>query len=163
VEFTESRWNTVCFTGHRPEKLTLAEDQVRGALRKGIDKALEWKYTTFISGMAPGVDIWAAEEILALKKGHPEIKLICAIPYDGFDRNWNTEWKEKFDAVKSQADEAYFICPKSMRAAPIIRDKWMVDHSSLVIAVYTGGKGGTRTTIEYAEKQKIKVLNILKE
>ena len=30
--------------------------------------------------MAPGVDIWAAEEVLELKKANSEIKLICAVP-----------------------------------------------------------------------------------
>ncbi len=163
MEFTTSRWDTVCFTGHRPEKLKQSEIQVREALRMGIRNALKWKYTTFITGMAPGVDIWAAEEILDLKKEKPEIRLVCAIPYDGFSQNWDDVWKEKYSDVKSAADEVYFICPKKQRSAPVVRDKWMVDHSSMVIAVYNGEKGGTRTTVEYAEKKKIRVVNVLKE
>ena len=71
MEFPASKWNTVCFTGHRPEKLTQGEEEVREALREGIQQTLKWKYTVFISGMAPGVDIWAAKEILALKKEKP--------------------------------------------------------------------------------------------
>ena len=161
MEFTTSRWDTVCFTGHRPEKLTQSEGEVREALRAGIGRALKWKYTVFISGMAPGVDIWAAEEILALRKERPDLKLICAVPYDGFAAKWEAEWKERYDTILAQADEIHYICPKNTRAAPIIRDKWMVDHSSLVIAFYNGEMGGTRTTVEYAEKQKIRVLNVM--
>ena len=141
---TTSKFDTVCFTGHRPEKLTQSEETVREALRKGIDQALAWRCTTFISGMAPGVDIWAAEEILALKRKNPEVKLVCAVPFDGFD-------------------EVFFVSPGNMRAVAIIRDKWMVDHSCLVIAFYNGEKGGTRTTIDYAEKKKVRVLNVFKE
>ena len=37
------------------------------------------------------------------------------------------------------------------------RNKWMVDHSSLVLAVSNGEKGGTRNTIDYARKQGIEV------
>ena len=161
MEFTASKWDTACFTGHRPEKLTQSEEQVRKALREGIQQALNWKYTVFISGMAPGVDIWAAEEIFALKKEKPELRLICAVPYDGFSNGWDTEWKQKFDAITAAADEVHFICLKSSRSAPVIRDRWMVDRSSLVIAAYNGEKGGTKTTVEYAESKKTRVLNVL--
>ena len=87
MEFTASRMDTVCFTGHRPEKLTQSEEQVRSALRTGIDRALRWKYTTFITGMAQGVDLWAAEEILSLREEHPEIKchLTCILLESIFD------------------------------------------------------------------------------
>ena len=162
MEFTVSKWDTVCFTGHRPEKLTQSEDEVRTALHRGIEKALKWKYKAFITGMAPGVDLWAAEEVLALRQKHPELQLYCAIPYEGFEKKWDTAWKEKYESIKNAADGVFFICPGNMRGAPVIRDKWMVDHSSLVIAFYNGGKGGTRTTVEYAEKQKIRVLNVFR-
>ena len=163
MEFSASRCDTVCFTGHRPEKLTQTEEQVREALREGIRRALDWKYTTFISGMAPGVDIWATEEILALKEERPELRLVCAIPYDGFSQNWDEKWREKYESILAAADEICYICSQKTCSAPIIRDKWMIDHSSLVIAFYNGEKGGTRTTVEYAEKQKIRVLNVLKQ
>lgn len=163
MEFTASRCDTVCFTGHRPEKLTQSEEQIKEALRRGINRALTWKFTTFITGMAKGVDLWAAEEIPALKDEHPEIRLICAIPYEGYAQKWDNEWKDRYEAVKKAADEVYYICPRDMRGAPIIRDKWMVDNSSLVIAVYNGEKGGTRTTVEYAEKKRTRVINVLKE
>lgn len=161
MELTVSRMDTVCFTGHRPEKMTQGEEQVRSALRKGIDRALKWKYTIFITGMAQGVDLWAADEILALRKDRPEIRLVCAIPYEGFADKWDHDWKAKYEAVKTAADEVYYICQRDMRGAPVVRDKWMVDHSSLVIAFYNGEKGGTKTTVDYAESKKIRVLNVL--
>ena len=105
MEFTASRMDTVCFTGHRPEKLTQSEEQVRSALRTGIDRALRWKYTAFITGMAQGVDLWAAEEILTLRKERPGIKLICAIPYESYADKWDPEWKDKYEKVKTAADE----------------------------------------------------------
>lgn len=41
----------------------------------------------FITGMARGVDIWAAEIVLKLRKEHGDIKLICASPYEGFEKS----------------------------------------------------------------------------
>ena len=57
---TEKRLHCCCFTGHRPEKLSLSEAEVKALLEKDVDTAIENGFTTFITGMAPGVDIWAA-------------------------------------------------------------------------------------------------------
>ena len=40
-----------CFTGHRPEKLSLSESEVKPLLEKAIDTAIENGFTTFITGM----------------------------------------------------------------------------------------------------------------
>ena len=55
---TEKRLHRCCFTGHRPEKLSLSEAEVKSLLENAIDTAIENGFTTFITGMASGVDIW---------------------------------------------------------------------------------------------------------
>ena len=42
-----------------------------------------------------------------------------------------------------------------------VRNEWMIDHSSMVIAGYTGAGGGTRNTIKYAKKQEEYIIRIL--
>mgnify|MGYP002508193063 CR=1 FL=1 len=44
-------------------------------------------FQTFISGMARGVDLWAAEIVLELRDEGAAIRLICASPYTGFETN----------------------------------------------------------------------------
>ena len=61
---TEKRLHRCCFTGHRQEKLSLSEAEVKTLLEKAIDMAIQNGFTTFITGMASGVDIWAAEIVL---------------------------------------------------------------------------------------------------
>ena len=58
------RKHRCCFTGHRPEKLSLSENEVKPLLEKAIDNAIADGYVTFITGMAKGTDIWAAEIVL---------------------------------------------------------------------------------------------------
>lgn len=41
-----------------------------------------------------------------------------------------------------------------------LKDKWMVNHSARVIAVYNGEAGGTRNTIVYANKHDVDVINV---
>ena len=148
----EMRRHRCCFTGHRPEKLTQPEDVIVAGLENEILNAIADGFTTFISGMARGVDIWAAEIILRLRsEGHP-IRLICASPFEGFERSWSPDWQKRYKVVLKEADLVKYICPEYSRACFQIRNEWMVDHSARVIAVYNGERGGTKNTIDYAKK-----------
>lgn len=49
-------------------------------LKDEIIKTINYGYIYFISGMALGFDIIAAETVLQLKKDFPQIKLIAALP-----------------------------------------------------------------------------------
>lgn len=152
-----------CFTGHRPEKLHIAEDIVRQRLDSAISSALEDGYTTFISGMAKGVDIWAAELVLERRRLLPNINLICAVPYAGFGLHWQGGWTERFKKIIQAADTVEYVCTGFSRSAYQRRNQWMVDRTSLLIAVYTGESGGTENTIRYAERtgRTIRYLQLL--
>ena len=41
------------------------------------------------------------------------------------------------------------------------RNIYMVDKSSLVVAVFNGEKGGTKNTVDYAVKNGKKILNLI--
>lgn len=105
----EMRLHRVCFTGHRPEKLNVPEEAVMKGLEAEIDRAISDGYTTFISGMARGVDIWAAEIVLDKKKHYPELKLICALPFDGFERSWSGDWQKIYHEILKKADVEEFV------------------------------------------------------
>ena len=87
----EKRKHRVCFTGHRPEKLDMPEGKVKSALLREIMKAIEDGFNVFISGMARGVDMLATEIVLELKEEHPDIKLIAAVPFEGFEKKWSRD------------------------------------------------------------------------
>ena len=89
----EMRKHRACFTGHRPEKLTQTESEIIAGLEREIRNAIEDGCTTFISGMARGIDIWAAEIVLRLRGEESSIKLIAASPLDGFGKSWSTDWQ----------------------------------------------------------------------
>jgi hypothetical protein len=56
----EKRLHRCCFTGHRPEKISATDDEVKAWLEKKIDQAIADGYTTFISGYAMGGTIRGA-------------------------------------------------------------------------------------------------------
>ena len=159
----EMRLHRVCFTGHRPEKLKVPERKVVKALETEIDQAIADGYTTYITGMARGVDIWAAEIVLAKKKKHPELKLICALPYEGFENSWSADWQKRYRKILERADLTRAICANFSYSSYQVRNEWMVDHSSRVIAVWNGEPSGTKNTIDYARKLGLNICFVFEQ
>lgn len=157
----EKRQHRCCFTGHRPEKLSWPEKEVIAWLEAEILKAIDDGFVTFISGMARGVDIWAAEIVLRLRDEGKPIHLICASPFECFERSWSENWKQRYNDVMHRADIVKFVCKGYSRACFQIRNEWMVDRSARVIAVFDGSIGGTKNTIDYAKRQNgVKVVQM---
>lgn len=151
----EPREKCCCFTGHRPEKLKGTDDFGYG-LAIEVWRAMNAGFTTFITGGARGVDIVAAEVVLAIRERmNGLVKLVVALPYPAFGRRWRSEWGVRLDDVKEKADGIIFVSSKCSRQAYQKRNEWMVNHSSLVLAVYNGTPGGTRNTLNYAKKMGV--------
>ena len=154
---TEKRMHRACFTGHRPEKLTRNEKDIKKDLEKEIRQAVADGLNVFITGMARGVDIWAAQIVLQLRREGHGVRLICACPYDGFESGWSKEWQRQYKEILSEADFVKYICEGYSRSCFQIRNEWMVNHSARVIAVFNGEKSGTKNTIDYAIRQNVPV------
>ena len=142
------------FTGHRPERLELPEEQVKEWLKEQIERAVDDGYTDFITGMQRGVDLWAAEAVLKLIDNDRQIRLIAACAFRGMENRWDTDWQQRYHHVLYHSDEVHYISDHPGRKAFYARNHWMVDHASRLIAVYSGAPGGTKETIDYARKNK---------
>lgn len=156
----EMRLHRCCFTGHRPEKLQRPEKEVRADLEREIRQAVIDGFNVFISGMARGVDIDAAEIVIQLREEGYPIRLICASPYPGFENSWSRTWQTIYGDILAKADLVRYICPKYTKDCFQIRNEWMVNHSARVIAVFNGRPSGTKNTIDYALRQGIPVIKI---
>lgn len=156
----EKRMHRVCFTGHRPEKLTRSDRAIRRDLEKEIRQAVADGLNVFITGMARGVDVWAAQIVLMLRDEGCDVKLMCACPYDGFECGWSQEWQLQYKEIVSAADFVKYVCEGYSRSCFQVRNEWMVNHSARVIAVFNGEKSGTKNTIDYAAKVNVPVVRI---
>ncbi len=150
-----------CFTGHRPEKLNISEKEAKALLCHGIQQAIDKGYRVFITGMAKGVDIWAGELLLDFKNIYPDIHIICALPYPTFYNGRSNAEKLLYKKILSSASLVHMSYPSYSPLSYQSRNMWMVDNSSLVIALFTGESGGTRNTINYAQSQSVEIINLL--
>ncbi len=158
----EKREKRCCFTGHRPDKLEYSEQTIKAALEKEIRIAISEGFDVFITGMAQGTDIWAAEIVIDIRKteGLP-LKLIAASPFDGFEKRWSIDWQKRYAAVMAEADLIRFISKHYHRGCFQVRNEWMINHSARAIAVFNGEKSGTKNTVDYANRHGVTVKNIL--
>lgn len=156
----EKRLHRCCFTGHRPEKLCRSAAGIKEDLEAAIRAAAAEGFTTFVTGMARGVDLWAGEIVIRLKAEMPELKLIAAHPHPNFAQSWDADWQALHAFVTANADHEVTLSKGFHPGAYRIRNRWMVDRSALVIAVTTGKPGGTRNTMEYARMKNVEVREI---
>lgn len=150
-----------CFSGHRPEKLNISKTEATKLLNTAIEKAIADGYTTFISGMARGIDLWAAQIIINKRDAGENIKLICIPPFKEFEKYWSSNDKKMYNEILQSADFVKFMQEKYTPDCFYNRNRYMVDHSSMLIAAYNDEPGGTKNTIIYAFSKNVKIINIL--
>ena len=178
---------TLCFTGHRPKDLAGKEDQIKARLETLVGQAYAKGYRRFVSGMAMGVDLYAAQAVLKLQESHADVELIAAVPFPGqtafFDALSRATWTNvllratqvnMFDPLTETSVilDAKAVLERNRQALQQqawpyyqvvkwleMRTRWMIDHSDAVLAVWSGKpKGGTANAVRYAMKLKKPIL-----
>lgn len=149
----------LAFTGHRPEKLggynpgNPTELWVRELIRAILELLTPNK---IISGMALGVDQWAAEE--AIKLG---ILFVAAVPFDDFEKKWPAHSINQFNYLLTQSSEIHYISEPGYAAWKMQRrNEWIVDHSDALVAIWDGSFSGTKNCIDYAKHKKKPIYNL---
>ena len=152
---------TCCFTGHRPQALPFGFDEqdrrcirMRFLLWNLLNKLITEKNVKhFISGMAMGVDQICAEVVLELKARHPEITLECAFPCETQAIKWSDSQRERYYRIASECVKETMLQHHYTNDCMQNRNKYMVDNSDIVIAVWNGKPSGTGSTVRYAHEK----------
>jgi uncharacterized phage-like protein YoqJ len=151
----------VSFTGHRPNKLGgfLLPNPTYIHVCQQLEKTLkELQPTEAISGMALGIDSWAAN--ICIKLGIP---FTAAIPFIGQEKAWPQASQKTYHALLNKAAKQVIVSEGGYTAAKMqIRNEWMVDRCDTLIAVFrqTETSGGTFNCIRYAQSIGKKIIFI---
>lgn len=136
----------VMITGHLPERLNGREERIREWIKKTL-KELGPSNTYNFSGMARGTDTIFAEVVKEM--GLP---LVCAFPYEH-------PLCEKEQEMFDYAEQVYYQSKEKTKTCYTERDKWMVDHSDVVLVVWDGKpSGGAYEAMKYAEEDKTVIM-----
>lgn len=169
--------NTLCFTGHRPNKLAgydkTAYNDFVNDLAISLEAYVVYKgINTFISGGAQGFDQLAFWAVNKLKKNHPEwhIKNIVYVPFMGQESRWSKFGlfsQNEYNTMLNLADKIHVCYPdvkptnnfSMIRDALMGRNEQMVNSSCRVLAMYSHDEddqnkltpGGTAECVRYAK------------
>ncbi len=141
--------DVMAFTGHRPNKLggykknNPMQRKVRLHMREHLKRT---RPGAVISGLAVGIDQWAAIEALFLG-----IPVIGAVPFVGQQSRWPDQAQREYEAIVACCTHIHVVCsggyhPEKMQ----IRNRWMVDHCTALTGYWNGTTGGTYNCLEYA-------------
>ena len=149
------RAKNCCFTGNRSSKLNRSADECKRLLVQAVMDGYEQGFRVFISGMAEGVDRWAAMAVITLRCFYPDIRLVTASPFPA--RRKILEIDEE-SMLLSLADQNCVISEGYWSGAYDKRNRWMLEQSSRLIALIDDPKGGSGNTVRYAQKTGVETI-----
>ncbi|MEG1760062.1 MAG: SLOG family protein [Alistipes sp.] len=152
---TIDRTTTVAFTGHRTYDGRAAE-----MLCATIAALYHRGYRTFMSGMAVGFDLAAAEAVIACRAQLPGLHLLCAVPFEEQPRQFSAVDKQRYAALLATADAVEIVCAHYLSECYTLRNNFLIDNASTLIAYYDGSAGGTHYTFRRAQRQRLEIINL---
>lgn len=175
----------IAFTGHRKLNEEVARKKLEDYLYNTLFKQVVNKKVDniqFIMGGALGFDQLAfdvvseAQEMFAVDIGSFNISTEIAVPFKRQSSRWSEEQQTKYNSQLLKANKITYVDTLERyrdRNAPVgmgsylklqLRNCYMVDklreENDLLIAWFSGSKGGTKNCIDYAKKQGKKILNL---
>lgn len=149
----------ICGTGHRPPRLGLSYASGDEEFLENFAMVclLDRLPTKVLSGMAQGWDMALAKAAVALK-----IPFVACIPFEGQEKKWPQSSQLRYQNLLDKAEKSVIVCTGGYAASKFwLRDKYMVDNSDMVLALFDGEPvGGTWLTSDYASKQGKSVINV---
>lgn len=157
---------TCCFSGHRPPRLPWGSQEddprcleLKDRLARALTEAYHEGYRHFLCGMAQGTDLYFCQAVLDLRRTHPEVTLEAAIPFTGQADRWPEADRRRRQTLLDQCDLETVVQHTYSPGCMNRRNRYMVDRSSLLIAIYDGiPQGGTLNTLAYAMRKGVRTV-----
>jgi uncharacterized phage-like protein YoqJ len=127
-------------------------------LQKEIQDEIESGCTRFITGMEWGIEIICAEIILKLKEQHPQIHLACVLPFEEQAAKWNEEYRDRYFDVLERSNDMKLISTRFTSDCYQLRDDYIVERSSRILAVMDEEKSDSASLVEKAIRKGMKTI-----
>ena len=116
----------------------------------------------FMCGMARGTDFYFCETVLKLRRRCPDVTMEAVLPCEEQAARWRERERERYFTLVERCDRETMVQRRYDEGCMLRRNRYMVDRSALLIAVYDGMLGGTMYTLTYAMRQglDVKILDI---
>ena len=163
-EYATEREKSCFFTGHR--NIVTDKNDLLKTMRSTIAYLYSVGVNIFHTGGALGFDTLAAAQIIDMRRTHENMKLILNLPFLNQDALWKDDNKRFYSYIISEADDVCYVSKNEQSVKNqcskfyLQRNRDMADCSKYCIAYYSGKKGGTSYTINYAKQIGCEVYNL---
>lgn len=89
-----------------------------------------------------------------LDKEFPNISLYAIVPCSNQSCKWNDKQISRYNSILKQCDKVVTLQDAYTSDCMQRRNRYMVEHSDCVVAVWNGTNSGTSSTVKYALKNK---------
>jgi len=150
---------SVCFTGYRPGKLSFGYDDaspaytaLAAAISREIELLVGGGMRIFYCGMAQGSDMLCAEALFALResRGWADVTLRAVLPCAGQWRGWPDDARRRAADLLRGCGSVTLLQREYTPDCMQRRNRYMIDRSAALLAIYDGKPGGTANTVNYA-------------
>ena len=150
---------TVCtFAGHREVYQANISDKLDEAISKIVESDDSFR---FLAGGMGAFDGMCSSAVCRAKRKYPDkqITLELVLPYLTKELNKNKDYYESsYDDVIVPIE----LAGTHFKSATTKRNRWMVDKSDWLVAFVYRDFGGAYTTLRYAEKKGLQIINLAK-
>ncbi|MED1943916.1 MULTISPECIES: DUF1273 domain-containing protein [Brevibacillus] len=132
--------------------LAIIKKALKRELVRFLEEELEW---VIISGQL-GVEMWAAETVLELKKEYPHLKLAVITPFLNQEEKWKEETQDYYRNIVMQADYINSVYQTPYQGVWQLgeKDKFLLSNSDGILLVYDEeNEGSPKFLSKLAEKK----------
>jgi uncharacterized phage-like protein YoqJ len=155
VFFPEIRAHTASFTGHRTIGAREAAP-LAASIRKTVEELAARGITRFCAGGAQGFDMLAALVVLET----PGVSLTLILPCREQTSRWQPVDIGFYNDVLDRANEVIYTADSYSAGCYHLRNRRLVEESSILVCYFTGKAGGTAYTVDYAKKNNLEIINL---
>lgn len=115
-------------------KVTVIKMALTQALKEQIEQGIDW----IITGPQLGVEQWAAQCVLDLKKDYPEIKVAIMAPFAEFGNQWNDDNKAQLAQLLEKVDFSDQVSDAKYRSPMQLKNyqNFMLTHTDEALFVF---------------------------
>lgn len=137
-------YKVLAVSGYKPHELGIFNekheylDYLKTAIRKKLRQLIEeYEIEWIITSGQPGVELWAAEAVISMKKEYP-VKLATLAPFFEQEERWGEQTKILYEKVWSESDYTDFISKRKYEHSSQLRMKnqFIIDKSDAFLVLY---------------------------
>lgn len=88
------------------------------------------------------------------------LRLVAVVPFRGQEARFSQADRARYRAAVAAADAVVTLAPAYNAGCYAVRNNYLVDHASLLVAWYDGSPGGTRYTVSRALRRGLEFVNL---